>query len=153
MKDKEKVYGLSEDPWPYDYVIDSLIFFSLKVSDKDAYFATVDRDKWIEYSQDDIYDHIVQGFARDIIPGLDINEWINNTELEKAGLEDDFAEFLHLGMNKGTDRILENWKDIPNLSRRILNKLKWPKPSEPFTSSDEMLEDYKHRDLGDGWGW
>jgi len=153
MKNKEKIYGLNADPWPYDYVVDSLIFFSLSEKQRTVFLNQIDLDKWIEYTSEEICDHIVQGFAENIRPGLTINDWVDDEELENAGLERDFHDLRRLGMARGTSMILLEWERISMVSNKILGKLGWSGVTEPFTTAEKMLMDYKFHDQGNGWGW
>lgn len=149
----EKIYGTSEDSWPYDCLMDSLVFFSMSQSARDEYLQSCDTKLLNEYPVQEIRNAIIQGFAQHIVPALEISDWINDEDLERLNLEVEFKALVGLGMNRGTDEILSNWESISEVSSRLLTILGWREVTSPFTDASEMMMQYESHDMGDGWGW
>jgi len=150
---KQKIYGLSEDPWPYDFVVNSLLFFSMSDSERDAYIHSIPEKKKDKYSVPVLSDIVIQGFAENLRAGRTFDEWINDEVLETNRIEQDFEYYYGLGFMGDSEKIIENWNEIRKHSVKILNKIGWSEKSVPFVSAEKILEQYEYHDQGSGWGW
>ena len=150
---KQIVYGLSKDPWPYDFVVNSLFFFSLSASERDNYILSVSKECKDKHTDFELTDIITQGFAENLRVGRVFNEWIDDEKLESKGIDQDFQFYFKLKFMGKTKKVIESWDDIRHQSIKILNKMGWDDKPLPLVSADNMLKQYECHDQGSGWGW
>lgn len=153
-KDKKMViYGLSEDPWPYEYLINALIFFSMSTTNRESYFSTIEENEKNKYGFENAKHIIIEAFSENLIPGRNFDDWNEDIALDKLEIEKDFPYFSTLGFMSQPNEILNHWELVRTQTLKILNKLGWEEADAPFFSSQKILEWYKNRDEGNGWGW
>ena len=150
----EEIYGISEDPWPYEYVISALQLLSLSPENFDKYMPEKTgkmmydgRDACVESDSPII---LTLSFLIDFISlGLEWDEWIEDEKYEGIGIEEKFESLLEIVVSlqlferkeealireRLRNNKLDEWtlklSECRKLSISILKKIGLYQPEEP----------------------
>ena len=151
----EQIYGISKDPWPYDYVINALLFFSMKPIVRDEYIVKdfpeiLFHGKLGDFKSGDAKETVSFIWAETLEVGRTIDEWVEDEKYEKIGLEEEFHTLYKELYNIESEIIWRKWKLTSKSALTILNKLGWDKiPTEPFITCEELLNEYSYGNYGE----
>ncbi len=145
----EPKYGISEDPWPYEYLINALQFFSLSLEQLDAYRVPDFEPVLFHGHQGDFIsanalESIITIFRDILHVGLSFDEWIDDPNLENIGLENNFELFYYALLDFKLEDLKTQWPLICLQAQSLLIKLNWPIGNLPDFSCKRMLNEYSY---------
>ena len=146
----DKVYGKSEDPWPYEYVVNALLFFAMESEARDKYIVQ-DFPEVLFHGRDADFisckakDTISFIYAEILGSGRDFDIWIEDEKLERIGLEEDFTNLYTALYDVEVTKIFENWSTTQKLAKAILEKMDWDSNIDgPFITCEQILNEYSY---------
>ena len=147
---KDEVYGNSEDPWPYEYVVNALLFFSMETGARNEYIVNGFPEILFHGSEGDFTssnaeEAVINIYSEIIGAGLSINDWIEDKSLEKKGLEELFSKLYSSVNNVEKEKVIENWKHTKKIAKSILVEMNWePINDQPLFTCEKILNEYSY---------
>lgn len=147
----ETVYdGPSRDSWPYDYVVNALIFFAMAPDQLDHYIVrdfptTLFHGAVTDFESGNAKEVVSFIWAEVLGTGKTISEWIDEPSYESADLERDFSELFSQLYDVGIDQIWSHWKESRAKAIKLLADIGWREiPDSPFIGCEEILNEYSY---------
>jgi hypothetical protein len=146
----DKVYGKSEDPWPYEYVVNALLFFSMEPEARDKYIVpdfpeTLFHGRDADFLSCNAKETILFIYAEILGAGRDFEVWIEDEKLEGIGLEEELTNLYNELYGVEVTKIFNNWGATQKLAKSILEKLGWdPNIENPLISCEQILNEYSY---------
>lgn len=151
----EKVYGLSEEPWPYEYVINALLYFSLERKSIDNYIVPdfteiLFHGATADWKSGNAFNTTTQIFTECLSAGRVIEEWIEDKKFEGIGLEQKFQNLYQKLLYVEPKSILDNWDNTKDIAIEILSLLNWIEIHEgPMMPCADLLNEYSYGAYGE----
>lgn len=148
-KESEKYVMLSEDPWPYEYLINALQFFSMRFEQLKAYLVPDFDPVLFHGSQGDFIsgnalEATVTIFTDILHVGLSFQDWIDDPKLENLGMEEDFKVLYQSLLHIDCVSLESLWPSICHQAQTLLSKLNWPMDELPEFTCERMLNEYSY---------
>jgi len=146
----EEIFGISEDPWPYEYVVNALLYFSMSVEDLHKYIVSDFPDTLFhgnlgDWTSGDAIDTITTIYTEVLIAGCSIDEWLEDESLNMDTLQSRFRELYELLHDKEMNTLLADWSKTSALSAQLLLDLAWDEISAgPMISCEYLLNEWSY---------
>lgn len=146
------IYGNKEEPWPYEYIINALQFFSMSSKNREKYIVNdfpevLFHGKFADFITGNAQTAITEIFIEIISKGEVFDEWIEDEKLEDIGIEVLFKELHSFLTSMELKELFNNWEKIQTMSLIILNKLGWTEIDQiPEFSCKRMLDEWSYGD-------
>lgn len=168
-----KIYGSSEDPWPFEYLLSALQFFALSPVGINSYLPKMFPKTLFHGSLGDFYSisplSTILMISSDCVrPGANWNEWINGQAEEDKEIELLFGalhEFIQEVIFSGdesdshyrvmlTSDTADGWivsmSKCRDLAKYLLTRIGWYEDDAmPIFSAATVLNEYSYGEYGD----
>lgn len=146
----DEVYDNSEEPWPYEYIVNALLFFSMETGCRNEYIVNDFPEILFHGSDGDFIssnaeEAVINIYSEIIGAGLCIDDWIEDKSLEKIGLEELFSKLYSSVYNVEKEKVIENWEYTKKIAEIILVEMNWePINDQPLFACEKILNEYSY---------
>jgi len=146
----QQIYGISEQPWPYEYVVNSLLYFSqskqgLRQYVVDDFPETLFHGNTADWISGCALETITVIFTEILDAGRKVDEWFEDETTDVKELKRQFFELYNLLIGKELNEILANWENTARLSQEILQQMTWDAVRVgPMRECGEYLDEWSY---------
>jgi len=146
---EEATHGSSEDPWPYEYLVNALCFFAMDAHSRDDYLPTDFTPVLFHCEGGDVLsgntrEMVCSIYAEILGVGRDMS-WAEDERWDSRNLENAFGWLYENLFLPNTEDVWKNWESTRVVAGQVLNHLGWNSLSEPPEfSAAKLLNEYSY---------